>query len=169
MRSQSVLFLLLITHSVSAQTQTVITGTGPYNGPPGFDRGMQTTQHCGNDPESWVRASATLDKSSGKISITAQLETDSTTAGPKGRIVATARDAAGRALAEGVSDEIGIGGKRPGKAAIRNFSSTAQIPVELAAKATSLTLQAQCTGRVSRLWNIKSGNIFETAMKLFGG
>lgn len=73
-------FLILITFFVfySPALGQVINGTGSYKGAtPGWDRGMQTTMHCGNNPESWVRGSASLDKASGVLSVTVQLETDS--------------------------------------------------------------------------------------------
>lgn len=143
----------------------MITGTGSYNGPPGFDRGMQTTQYCGNDPESWVRGSVTLDTSNGRVQMTLQLETDSTSAGPKGRVRATARDESGRALVEFVSDEIGRGGKAPGRAAIQTFSSALSIRPDIAGQARSVTLVAECTGRVQRLFNIRIGDV-ENAFKI---
>jgi hypothetical protein len=52
----------------------IIQGTGDYDGPPGFDRGMQTTQWCGNNPESWVRGSASLDTDSAILKMTVLLE-----------------------------------------------------------------------------------------------
>lgn len=138
----------------------IITGTGPYKATsPGFDRGMQTTTYCGNNPESWIRGSATLDTNSGIISMTVQLETDSTTAGPKGRVVATVRDATGKTLATATSDEIGIGGKPPGKAVIRNFDSTVSVPLSTIQTATSLSLEAQCTGSVGQPWGIDLSNV----------
>src|SRR5215472_10569864 len=87
-------------------SQTVI-GTGTYKGAnPGWDRGMQTTMHCGNDPESWVRGSATLNKQSGELSLIVQLETDSIIAGPKGRVVITIRDSAQKPIYIVTSDEV---------------------------------------------------------------
>lgn len=137
----------------------VITGTGTYNGPPGFGRGMQATQYCGNDPESWVRGSATLDTSNGRVQMTVQLETDSNSAGPRGRVRATAREENGHALVELTSDEIGRGGKAGGRSAIQNFSSALSIRPEIAVRARSMTLVAECTGRVPRLFNIRIGDV----------
>lgn len=137
----------------------IINGTGPYNGPGGFDRGMQSTMHCGNNPESWVRGSASLDTGSGAISMVIQLETDSTTAGPKGKVKVTVRDANGNALATATSDEIGMGGKPPGGAVIKNFSSNASIPLPQAQKAQSLYVEAQCTGSSGGLWGIDLNDV----------
>jgi len=138
----------------------VINGTGSYKGAaPGWDRGMQTTMHCGNDPESWVRGSASLDKTSGVLSVTVQLETDSVFAGPKGRINVTIRNAEGATIYTVLSDEIGIGGKSfLGNVVIRNFSSTVSIPPPISQQANSLYLDAQCTGSINRLFNIDLSN-----------
>jgi Trypsin len=137
----------------------VINGTGSYKGAgPGWDREMQTTMHCGNNPESWVRGSASLDKMSGILSMTVQLETDSVLAGPRGRVTVVIRNAEGKSLYVVSSDEIGIGGKPPGNVVIRNFASAVTIPTLISKSANSLYLDAQCTGSVNRLFNIDLGN-----------
>ena len=123
-----------------------IWGTGPYQGPPGFDRGMQATMHCGNDPESWVRGSAQFNKSSGVLRITMQLETDSVIAGPKGLVVVTLKDANNATLATATTGEKEMGGKPPGKAVIRYLSATAVVSEDEAKKASFLFVQPQCTG-----------------------
>lgn len=152
----SVAILISYHHAAVGQ---VINGTGSYKGAgPGWDRGMQTTMHCGNNPESWVRGSASLDKTSGSLSMTVQLETDSVLAGPKGRVTVTMRNGDGKALYIVTSDEIGIGGKPPGHAVIRNFSSKASVPIVISQAANSIYLDAQCTGSVTRLFNISLGN-----------
>ena len=141
-----------------------ISGTGTYKGAdPGWDRGMQTTMHCGNDPESWVRGSATLNKQSGVLSLTVQLETDSILAGPKGRVVITIRDSVQKPIYIVTSDEVGTGG-RTNKAAIRNFSSTVMIPIPIAMRAESLFLDARCTGHVTGLFNLN----LQASGKMFG-
>ena len=141
----------------------LIHGTGSYKGAaPGWDRSMETTMHCGNNPESWVRGSAALDKESGILSMTIQLETDSVLAGPKGRVVASISDSAGRLLYRATSDEIGIGGKPPGQAVIENFSSTISIPLPISAAASSLYLDAECTGPINRLFNVDLVNVHQS-------
>lgn len=130
-------------------------GTGSYKGAaPGWDRGMETTMHCGNNPESWVRGSATLDKESGILSMMVELETDSVLAGPKGRVTASISDAAHNLLYRVTSDEIGIGGKPPGQVVIKNFNSTIAIPLGISRVANSLYLDAECTGSINRLFNV---------------
>jgi V8-like Glu-specific endopeptidase len=138
----------------------VINGTGSYKGAAlGWDRGMQTTMHCGNNPESWVRGSASLDKASGVLSVTVQLETDSVFAGPKGRITVTIRNSDGKTIYTVLSDEIGIGGKSfLGNVVIRNFGSTFYSPLSISQEANSLYLDAQCTGSINRLFNIDLSN-----------
>lgn len=153
------IFCLILLFSLPTASQT-ITGTGSYKGAgPGWDRGMQTTMHCGSSPESWVRGSATLDKTSGLLSVTVQLETDSVFAGPKGRVTIAIRDARGQPAYTLTSDEIGIGGKPPGNVAIQNFSSSIDIPRSIAREAESLYLDAQCTGSINRLFNISVGDL----------
>lgn len=141
-----------------------ISGTGTYKGAgPGWDRGKQTTMHCGSNPESWVRGSATLDKQTGALTITVELETDSIVAGPKGRVVITLRDAQQKAIYVITSDEVGTGG-RQNKAAIRDFNSTVTIPVPIAMRTESLFLDAECTGHVDGLFNLNlqlAGKEFE--------
>jgi Trypsin len=152
--------LLLVLLAASTAAGQTIHASGTYKGAaPGWDRGMETTMHCGNSPESWVRGAASLEKSTGILSITLQLETDSILAGPKGRVQASIRDAKGQEIYRAVSDEIGMGGKPPGPAAIKNFSSTISVPLPVSAAAASLFLDAQCTGSVTGLFNLDPVNI----------
>ena len=144
--------LIVLSHPTLCQT---INATGTYkNAPPGWDRGMETTMHCGHDPESWVRGSAVLDKATGILTLTIQLETDSVLAGPKGRITANIRDVDGRLIYRAVSEEIGIGGKPPGHAVMPKFPSTISIPTSISTAANTIDLDAECTGAINRLFNI---------------
>jgi len=155
-------FEVLTTGSASSSVTTAvaegpvaITGSYKHTSPPGqWSRGMATTMYCGNSPESWVRGNATFDRPSGTLSLTIQLETDSTSAGPKGRLLAVLKDTNGNELATATSDEIGTGGKPPGHSAIRDFTSHSMVPQEVASKVASIYLDAQCTGSVDRLWNV---------------
>lgn len=156
------IFVVLVLVNIGAVTVVgqTIHATGTYKGaPPGWDRGMETTMHCGNTPESWVRGSAALEKNTGILSISLQLETDSILAGPRGRVQASIRDVSGQEIYRAVSDEIGMGGKPPGGAAIRNFSSTISVPLPVSALAASLFLDAQCTGSMTQLFNLDPVNI----------
>jgi Trypsin len=139
----------------------VIKGSGSYKGAaPGWDRGKETTMHCGNNPESWVRGSATLDKKSGVLTMDVQLETDSGLSGPKGRVTASIRDAAGSLLYRAISDEIGMGGKPLGsKVVIRDFNSNVQIPLAISSVADSMYLDAECTGSINRFFNVDLVNV----------
>lgn len=155
-----VLVLLLGTISSISVAEQVLHGTGSYKGAsPGWDRGMETTMHCGNNPDSWVRGSAALNKESGILSITVELETDSVIAGPKGRVTTSIADLAHNIVYRVTSDEIGIGGKPPGPAVIKNFSSTISIPKEISEIANSLYLDAECTGSITRLFNVNPVDI----------
>ncbi len=153
-RNVILISMLAVLCSIPTRAQ-ILHGSGSYKGAaPGWDRGMETTMHCGNSPESWVRGSATLDKGSGILSMMVELETDSVLAGPKGRVTASISDAAHNLLYRVTSDEIGIGGKPPGQVVIKNFSSTISIPAAITAAAASLYLDAECTGSINRLFNV---------------
>ncbi|BCN13370.1 hypothetical protein RPSD_52550 (plasmid) [Ralstonia solanacearum] len=141
---------------------------GPYSGPPGFGRGMNTTMHCSNDPESWIRGSATLDKSTGSISLTVQLETDSVRAGPKGHLTVTIKDANGVALATASSGDVGMGGKPWGKSVIKNFSASVSVPPASVATATQIYASVACTGSETRLFNIDAGDVIHAASVVLG-
>jgi hypothetical protein len=156
----SILFMLFCSHGMYSQ----VTVSGPYQGPPGFANGMNSTMHCGNSPESWVRGSATFDKNSGALTITIQLETDAVHAGPKGKVTVYLQDCNNKRIAEATTDEVGRGGKSPGKAEHSNYTSTKTIDSDLAKKVCSLYVVAQCTGSVDRIFNIKLG----TATDAFG-
>ncbi|TDH18077.1 hypothetical protein EXU57_24460 [Segetibacter sp. 3557_3] len=140
---------------------STIKATGSYQGPSGFDRGMATTLHCGKSPESWVRGSASLDRASGILFVTIQLETDAVDAGPKGKVTAIFYDSDGNAIANATTTEVETGGKLPGSAAIRNFSSQVTIAPQLAKKVCSITLAAQCTGSLFRAGNIPLGTVID--------
>jgi hypothetical protein len=152
--------VIVATLSIVYAQNIKVTGSYKHNSPEGqWSRGMPTTMYCGNNPESWVRGNVSLDPSSGILSMTVQLETDSTSAGPKGRVSAALKNADGKTLATATSDEIGTGGKPPGKAAIRNFSSEVRIDPAIATQVRSIYLDAQCTGSIDRLWNVKLGTV----------
>jgi hypothetical protein len=132
----------------------IVTGTGPYKaGARGWDRGMQTTMHCAYNFQSWVRGSASLDTRTGILWVTVQLETDSVILGPKGQVTITVKDANGKSLTSVSSDEVGIGGKPRGGPFIKNIDSGLTIPIETARQASSLYIDAQCTGSVTRPFN----------------
>jgi hypothetical protein len=141
-----------------------VTGSYKHNSPLGqWSHGMPTTAYCGSKPESWIRGSASLDPSSGMLSMTIQLETDDTSAGPKGRVLAVLKDANGKTLAIVTSEEVGMGGKPPGPAMVRNFSSQVQIDPHIAVHVASIFLDAECTGKIDCLWNIN----MSTAQDMF--
>jgi hypothetical protein len=83
-----------------------------------------------------------------------QLETDSVAARPKGRVTVTFADVNGKTVAIAASEEIGTGGKPPGHAAIRNFSSSASVPIGLAKQGQSTYVDPECTGSVNGFWNL---------------
>jgi hypothetical protein len=128
---------------------------GTYNG--AFQRGMQATDYCGNDPESWVRGSAFLDKKTGLLKVQVQLETDDLRAGPKGIVHVFIFDKNNKQIAAVKTAEIGRGGKLPGKADRTNVSSVFSLGNVIGQKAASMTIIAQCTGHVTKIFNIDIG------------
>lgn len=104
-----------------------------------------------------------------------QLETDSTAAGPKGKLLVQVRNAGGQTIATADTSEIGMGGKPPGPAVKNNYSSSATIAPNIAQNAASLYVEAQCTGSVGALWGINLGDaahafqIIVTAIAAAGG
>lgn len=152
--------LLAVSAGISHAEDIKVTGSYKHNSPVGqWGRGMASTMYCGNSPESWVRGNATLDPSSGILSVTVQLETDSTSAGPKGKVSVALKSADGKTLATATTDEIGTGGKQPGSAAIRNFTSQVKIDPAISQRVTAMYLDAQCTGSINRIWNVKLGTV----------
>lgn len=146
----------------------VLAQTGIVNSPPNSDqwsRGMSAFVH-GTDPESWVRGSASIDRSNGNISHTLQLETDSVEAGPKGRITVNVYDVAGRKLAT-TSAEAGMGGKPPGRAVIRNFTGQTQIPTNIAKAAQSVTVSVEHLGRQFGLFGVGFGDVLNAIQLIF--
>jgi hypothetical protein len=116
------------------------------------------------DPESWLRGRASLDTTTGAITIETDLETDSTTAGPKGRVSVTLRDAKGAALATVNVGEIGRGGKKPGVAEHTRAKGKASVPPAIAARAASVDVTATITGKETRLFNIPLKDVINAAV-----
>ena len=141
----------------------VINGTGSYSGSPGFDRGFQATTYCGNSPESWVRGSAFLEKSTGLLTMWIGLETDATDRGPKGQILVYVYDCNGNLLSKVASAEVGIGGKMPGGARINNFQSYANLGPQIGSQACSITVVANCTGSTFQLFGLSMDQVTDAA------
>ena len=147
-----------------SQVLSGVGGEGGYKGP--FERGYQSTTYCGNSPESWVRGNAFLNKKTGFLTITINLETDATHAGPKGQIVVRVYDNAGNTLAKVASEEIGRGGKAPGRFEESIFSASFDLGTDVGSKAATMTVKANCTGSIDRWFNIKLETL-QDAFKIF--
>lgn len=154
---------LFLTDSVNSQ---ILAGTGGYSGTPGFDRGYQTTMHCGNWPESWLRGSAFLDKSTGVLTIHVGLETDAIFAGPKGQIVVYITDANGTLLAKIATAEVGRGGKAPGRAERTDIQTSLHVGSYIANNAARITVATHLTGFTNRLFNVPLQNVYDVAGNL---
>lgn len=137
---------------------------GKYKGP--FERGYQSTQYCGNSPESWVRGSAFLDQQTGLLTITINLETDAVNAGPKGQVLVYIYDSKNELLTKFATDEIGRGGKAPGRYAESTYSSSINLGTEIGRKAYSMKVVANCTGAIDRWFNV-SGDTINDVVKIF--
>jgi hypothetical protein len=124
---------------------------GNYDAPvPDRSHAYPATRWCGSSPESWVRGNARLDQSSGQLSISIELEADSTLAGPKGRVTVSIRDADGKTIYTVTTDERGIGGKTGPQAAVTGYDlPTTAVPPKLAEEARSIVVEAQCAGSLS--------------------
>jgi hypothetical protein len=162
MKMVIIVLMLLSIHFIMAEDSIPITGSYNHSSPVGtWSRGMATTMYCGNSPESWIRGNATFDRSTGILIITVQLETDDVLAGPKGKVIATLKDNSGKTLTTVFSEEVGTGGKPPGRAAIRNFISHIKIDDTIAKKVALIHLDAKCTGSLTRLWNLGLDNVID--------
>jgi hypothetical protein len=155
-----------------------VAGVGPYSGPLGFDRGMQSTMHCGNNPESWVRGSVTLDTNTGRANIQVQLETDSVAAGPKGQLHIVFEQSTGINPADNKpilkpvytvdTDELGIGGKRSGQASIVTRSASADVPLDVAKLVSHVSIDAECTGQSNAWFGFITDQDIQNAFKTAG-
>lgn len=109
-----------------------------------------------------VRAKASLDTATGRVTLTVELETDDTSAGPCGMASATLRDAAGARLSTvQMQHEACLGGKPPGGPLIKVFTYTRPVSNEVAQAATSIDVSASKTCQIFRAWNAD----FEAANK----
>ena len=161
------MLLALCCLSAGAQERTLlILGSGTYVAPhdgrhDGQDHGLQATTYCGASPESWVRGSAALNPETKRLSLTFELATDSTQAGPKGRLSITLSkgcihplhgdcDAAHDPFVKLYTvetDEISIGGRSGGgDTGIVRRSASVDIPDNVAREVTHIAVQAECTG-----------------------
>lgn len=140
-----------------------LAGTGSYNGPPGFANGFQSTQYCGNNPESWVRCSVSLDKATGLLTMQVNLETDATHAGPKGQGLAYVYDCNGYLLARVASAEVGRGGKMPGVAENSTFQASFNLGPDIGSRACKVTAVANCTGVEFRWFNVTLDQVKDAA------
>jgi hypothetical protein len=98
--------------------------------------------------------------------MTIQLETDSTSEGPKGKIHVDVFDANGGLLSTVDSQEVGIGGKHPGLSRIDNFSGYQNIPMPVPAIAASIKVRPECTGKVFQLFGIDYGQLLKAVSLL---
>jgi hypothetical protein len=85
------------------------------------------------------------------------------------------KNAEGEVLATASTDEVGIGGKFPGNAAIRNVSKTVDIEHKVAQNTASMGVSVQSTGSTNQIWGIDLGdaiqvvNVVITALGAAGG
>lgn len=137
----------------------IIQGTGSIINNPGGDwsRGMQSYM-LAYDDSGWIRGSAQLNRITGALTTHVQLETDNLSKGPKGVIRVALRDSDGGTLAVVKTEEIGRGGKGPGKAAFTDATSVVDVDPMLLPSIKALYVEATWTGPVDRLFNIDLTN-----------
>ena len=113
--------------------------------------------YCSKAPEGGpgiVRAKASVDTATARVTLTIELETDDTTTGPCGMASVTLRDAAGATLSTiQMQQEACLGGKPPGEALIKAFTYTKPVPHDVAHATASIDVSASKTHQISRLWN----------------
>jgi len=130
--------------SVASAAPTI---KGMYVGPPGYANSMPAVQHCGTAPESWVRGNVALSQA-GVLHVDAELETDDTSAGPKGRIDLVLYDVKGAVLGNVQSSVVERRGRYPGKAKDQRqtFGATVDIGVDIANRVGVIEIRAECVG-----------------------
>jgi hypothetical protein len=160
----------------ATELTTVISGTGRYIGP-GLKHGMQSTMRCNSTSAIFVRGSAKLDSESATLSMEVGLESNLPTTGPKGNVTVTVKDAEGKTLATATSDEIGMAGTTNWHARDDNqqylvvdsvVRSSASIDPEVAHRAKSLYVVAQCTGSSNSFSGVDDYGAFKIDVRLAG-
>lgn len=144
-----VLVALVLSASAVATAAPIVRGM--YVGPPGYDHGMAATRYCGNAPSSWVRGNVSL-SAAGVLHVDAELETDDTTAGPKGRIDVILLDKHDAVLATVESSVVQHRGKYPGKSAKDLFGANTELPGGLTDQVAVLEIDAECVGVLHQAW-----------------
>jgi hypothetical protein len=97
----------------------------------------------------WLRASALLDKKTGKIQVSSQLESDSPDAGPKGTVTVALLSPDGGTLARVSLGELSRGGKgcvSAQQCGLSSFSSDAIVPRLVAEQTASMRFDVKQTG-----------------------
>ena len=119
-----------------------------------FARGHSAVLHV-RDPEGWVRGKASLDRNSGRLTMTLGLETDSVASGVRGRMSVYVFDDAGNEIATvKMGKDVGIPGKAPGKSRSEDFTMRRRIPRDVAARATSVEVDVDFTGKQFGLFGV---------------
>jgi hypothetical protein len=131
-----------------------------------WSRGHCSYVHSRN-PEGWVRGSASVARDTGIVTMKLQLETDSTTHGPCGRMSVILRDTSGADLATlKVEEKVCRGGKSPGRAERSDFTFQKAVPLAVAEKTTQVIVLTEKAGRHFGFWGIPL-SVIEDAIKLF--
>jgi hypothetical protein len=104
-------------------------------------------------PEGWIRASADLDKTSGKVILAVQLETDSVLSGPRGTVAVSFYDARGvQRASAALNRDVSRKGKSCGQAdpcGITTFTSTLSIPLAAARDIATMAFSLEQHGEES--------------------
>ena len=101
-----------------------------------------------------VRAKGSVDTSTGRITLTIELESDDAAAGPCGMASITLRDAGGARLSTvQLQKEACLGGKPAAETLVKAFTYTRLIAPEAAQSTTTVEVSASHTRQVARVWS----------------
>jgi len=101
-----------------------------------------------------VRAKGSVDTATGRITLTIELETDDSAAGPCGMASITLRDAAGARLSTvQLQKEACLGGKPAADTLVKVFTYSRLIAPEAAQATATVEVSASNTRPISRAWN----------------
>lgn len=106
-------------------------------------------------PESWVRGLAALDTSTGVLTLTIRLTTDSKTAGPCGKLTALLLDGQGRELIRvTMGRAVCRGGTRSAPEVTQEVVLRKALPPTLAVRTKSVVLTTEYSGVHLGDWNV---------------
>eukprot|EP01116_Phalansterium_solitarium_P001940 TRINITY_DN11782_c0_g1_i1.p1 TRINITY_DN11782_c0_g1~~TRINITY_DN11782_c0_g1_i1.p1 ORF type:complete len:693 (-),score=81.27 TRINITY_DN11782_c0_g1_i1:199-2277(-) len=121
---------------------------------------FQASVECeAKPPGGYVRGSASLDRSTTRLSIQVELETDNLLGGPKATARVVGFNRKNGKEWERVSSEFGIGGKAPGRFITKQFNETEVLGRASEAKTAYMTIELTPTGHTCPFPPVDFGNV----------